>query len=151
MNPDNPISSIMTTKMVTVKPNTPINEIKAVFDKNAFHHIPVIGDGYRLLGIISKEDIFKLAYVLSLQTTGKTYSEKEYNALKAEDIMTRYPVTLDPEDTVGLAADIFLANKFHALPIVEDDQLLGIVTTHDLLGYGFGEAMAAKTEEVYEE
>ena len=95
--------------------------------------------------------MFKLAYVLSLQTTGRTYSEKEYTALKAADIMTRYPVTLDPDDTVGLAADIFLANKFHALPIVEDNELIGLITTHDLLAFSFGEAEPAKTEAAFEE
>jgi acetoin utilization protein AcuB len=151
MNTDRTIREIMTTDLITVAPDRPAKAIQDLFRENDFHHIPVVDTGKRLVGIISKEDIFKLAYVLSLQTTGKTYSQKEYSTLKAEDIMTRYPVTLDPDDTVGLAADIFLANKFHALPIVEDDQLLGIVTTHDLLGYGFGEALAAKTEEAYDE
>lgn len=151
MKPDTTIREIMTSNLTTVPPDRSAKDIQDLFRENEFHHIPIVDKGQRLVGIISKEDIFKLAYVLSLQTTGKTYSEKEYNALKAEDIMTRYPVTLDPDDTVGLAADIFLANKFHALPIVEDDQLLGIVTTHDLLAYRFGEAMEAKTEEMYEE
>ena len=149
MNPDNPISSIMTTKMVTVKPNTPINEIKAVFDKNAFHHIPVIGDGYRLLGIISKEDFLKFAYLLSLNTTGKTFSQNEYANLTADKLMTHCPMQLDPDDTIGLAADIFLANKFHALPIVEDEQLRGIVTTHDLLQFSFNSTTIEKESEDY--
>ncbi len=151
MNTDRTVREIMTTELVTVSPERPAKDIQALFRENEFHHIPVVDEGKRLVGIISKEDIFKLAYVLSLQTTGETYSRKEYNTLKAEDIMTRYPVTLDPDDTIGLAADIFLANKFHALPIVEDGELQGIVTTHDLLGFGFSEAVAAKTEEAYEE
>lgn len=54
--------------------------------------------------------------------------------------MTPYPIQLDPDDSIGLAIDIFLANKFHALPIVEDGALLGIVTTHDLLEYAFVKA-----------
>jgi acetoin utilization protein AcuB len=66
--------------------------------------------------------------------------------------MTKYPLQLSPDDTVGLAADIFLANKFHALPIVDDGQLVGIVTAHDLLSYSFsspvGEEMGM---EEYEE
>jgi acetoin utilization protein AcuB len=151
MKPETTIRDIMTANLVTVSPDRSAKDIQGLFRENEFHHIPVVDKGQRLIGIISKEDILKLAYVLSLQTSGKTYSEKEYSTLKAEDIMTRYPITLDPDDTVGLAADIFLANKFHALPIVEDDQLLGIVTTHDLLGYSFSEAMEAKTEEAYEE
>jgi len=54
---------------------------------------------------------------------------------RARDIMTAAPLFLDPDDTVGLALDIFLANKFHALPVVEDNILMGILTTHDILAY----------------
>jgi CBS domain-containing protein len=57
--------------------------------------------------------------------------------MTAEQFMTKYPVQLDPDDSIGLAADIFLANKFHALPIVEDGVLVGLVTSHDLLQYSF--------------
>ena len=59
--------------------------------------------------------------------------------------MTKYPVSLDMEDTVGLAADIFMANKFHALPVVENNQLVGIVTTHDILLFAFQNAGMTET------
>ena len=150
MNADKAISTIMTTQLVTVGPNKPAKAIQDIFREYDFHHIPVV-EGDKLVGIISKEDVFKLSYVLSLQTTGKTYSEKEYKTLKAVDIMTKYPITLDPEDSIGLAADIFLANQFHALPIVEDEQLLGLVTTHDLLKFSFNSTVVHKEEEAYEE
>ena len=151
MNPDKAIREIMTTKLVTVSPDRPAKAIQDIFREKDFHHIPVIDKGEQLVGIISKEDVFKVAHVLSLQTTGKAYSEKEYTRLTAADIMTRYPITLDPDDTIGLAADIFLANKFHALPIVEDNRLVGLVTTHDLLNFSFNSVEVEKTEEAYEE
>jgi acetoin utilization protein AcuB len=151
MKKDTAIREIMTTDLLTISPDLNTVKIREIFQENDFHHLPVVDTGERLVGIISKEDLFKLSYVLSLQTTGKTYSEKEYEVLSAREIMTKYPITLDPDDGVGLAADIFLANKFHALPIVEDGQLLGIVTTHDLLQYSFESNIIEKTEEVFEE
>jgi predicted transcriptional regulator len=45
---------------------------------------------------------------------------------------------LDPDDTVGLAADIFLVNRFHALPVVDGVDLVGIVTSHDLIALAYG-------------
>ena len=57
--------------------------------------------------------------------------------MAAREIMTTNPMVLDPDDSIGLAADIFLANKFHALPIVEQTELLGIITVHDLLAHCF--------------
>lgn len=134
----------MTTNLVTVSPDTNTREIQDLFQVHNFHHLPVVERGGVLVGIISKEDFFKLAYVLSRNTTGRTWSEKEYRALKAGDIMTKYPLVLDPEDSIGLAADIFLANRFHALPIVEEEQLVGMVTTHDLLLYSFNSAFVEK-------
>lgn len=141
----------MTTELVTVSPDRPAKAILDIFREHDFHHLPVVDKGEQLVGIISKEDVFKVAHVLSLQTTGKAYSDKEYKRLAAIDIMTRYPITLDPDDTIGLAADIFLANKFHALPIVEDNRLVGLVTTHDLLNFSFNNVEVEKTEEAYEE
>ena len=149
MNADIAIREIMTTNLVTVSPETKASEIKALFDKNGFHHLPVVDRGENLVGIISKEDFFKVSYILSLKTRGPRWSEMEYHALCAKDYMTSYPLSLDPDDTVGLAADIFLANKFHALPIVEDGQLIGLVTTHDLLKYSFNSRYVEKEEEEF--
>ncbi len=149
MNADTAIREIMTTNLVTVTPTEKAKRIKEVFESNGFHHIPVVDTGENLVGIISKEDFFKVSYILSMQTTGRTWSEKEYESLRAQDFMTEYPLFLDPDDTLGLAADIFLANKFHALPIVEDGRLLGLVTTHDLLKFSFNSRFIKKEEEEY--
>lgn len=141
----------MTTDLVTVSPEETARNIKDLFNQNSFHHLPVTDKGGLLIGIISKEDFFKVAYVLSLSTTGRTWSEGAYKALRARDFMTKYPLTLDPDDSIGLAADIFLANKFHALPIVEDDQLVGLVTSHDLLRFSFNAVVPEEDIEVYNE
>ena len=139
------------TNLITVTPDKNLQEIKSLIESNNFHHLPVVDRGEKLVGIISREDFFKVAYVLSLNTTGRTYSEKEYTRLTAKDLMTAYPMTLDPDDTIGLAADIFLANKFHALPIVEDDRLIGLITSHDLLRFSFNSPYIKEEEEETEE
>ena len=132
MNPNLPTQSIMTTEMVTARANDPLPLIRKIFEANKFHHIPIIGETGNLMGIVSREDFYKVAYVLSIDG-----NKERFQGLEAQDIMTKYPLHLDPDDTIGLAADIFLANKFHALPIVEDGKLIGIVTSHDLLAYSF--------------
>lgn len=146
MNPNLPIQSIMTSELVTVKANEPLPIIRAIFDKHKFHHLPVIGESGNLLGIISREDFHKVAYVLSIDGDRGFDSLRKFEVLVAEDIMTKYPLHLDPDDTIGLAADIFLANKFHALPIVEDGKLVGMVTSHDLLAYSFNSPVEENVE-----
>lgn len=137
MKAGKPIKEIMTTRLVTILPSTKAIQVKRIFEKNSFHHLPVVDEDERLLGIISKEDLFKVSYILSLNTSGETYSSLSYRSITANELMTHYPLALDPDDTIGLAADIILANKFHALPIIEDGKLVGLVTSHDLLKYSF--------------
>ena len=145
MNIQTPVSEIMTRRIITVNADDHVVKVKTIFEENNIHHIPVIDEIDQLLGIISKEDFLKLSYHVSLDTGGTSFTEKWYDNTKASEIMTKYPVSLDPEDTVGLAADIFLANKFHALPVVENEQLVGIVTTHDILLFAFQNAGMTET------
>ena len=144
MNPEIAIKEIMTTNVVCVSPNTPFKEIKAIFEKNSFHHIPVTNPGGSIAGMISKEDWLVSLKNTIEQTAGRVWTEKYYDALTAKDIMVVNPMVLDPDDSVGLAADIFMANKFHSLPIVEDNQVLGILTMYDLMNYAYYKAPVEK-------
>ena len=132
MDRNSPIKEIMTTELVTAKAEDSVNRIRQIFDANNFHHLPVIENGNVLIGIISRQDINKVVQLLAYDA-----KDAKHGPMRAKDIMSKSPMLLDPEDTIGLAADVFMTNKFHALPIVEDDKLIGIITTHDLLSYCF--------------
>lgn len=140
MKAGKPIKEIMTRKLITITPDTPVKAIKRLFEKNNFHHLPVLDLADNLVGLVSKEDFSKIAYVFSLEFS-KDKNEPIYDNITAKDIMTACPLSLDPEDTIGLAADIILANKFHALPIIDNDNLVGLITSHDLLRYSFNGSM----------
>jgi CBS domain-containing protein len=135
MNPNLPVHKIMSSELVTVSEDSPLKRVKEIFEQNQFHHIPVIGANGNLIGIISRKDYYRVSYLLS--SSSLSASTVSMESLTASDIMTQYPIQLEPNDSIGLAADIFLSNRFHALPIVEDGKLSGIVTTHDLLKYSF--------------
>lgn len=137
MNTNTPLRNLMTTDLTVIKLDTPFHKIKSIFDSNSFHHLPVVDNMAMVKGIISKHDFTNLAFQLSNETGGKTYSEKTYNNIFAKYIMTKNPVFLNPDDSVGLAADLFLENVYHAIPIMEDGVLVGIITTHDLIAFAF--------------
>ena len=136
MNPETPVSQIMTTKLVTVESDSRLQKVRQIFEQHGFHHIPVMEFG-KLVGIISKSDFFHMHYHGSQKPALNGNAGDDVNYI-ARDIMTEYPMHLDSDDTVGLAADIFLANRFHALPVVDNGELVGIVTSHDLIAYAFG-------------
>lgn len=152
MNPNIAIQEIMTTNPVTILPTASLNEVREMFSRHSFHHLPVAGSGGDLVGIVSREDFYKVAYVLSVEATKRSDTKSHFQHLTAEDIMTKYPLQLGQDDSIGLAADIFLANKFHALPIVEEGQLVGIVTSHDLLAHCFASPLGEEVNiEEFEE
>lgn len=139
MDSSKPVSTIMTRTLVVIKPNDPIDQVHHLFEEHSFHHIPVV-DHNKLVGIISKTDYLKIRHMLATTWSGETICQDMYKDMVAEDIMTREPLIIEPADTIGLAADIFRANALHALPVVEDGELVGIVTSHDLLTYAYQES-----------
>lgn len=121
-----PISSIMTTKLLTVNPDDSLGHVRQLMIKNRVHHIPVIQPDNVLVGLVTTYDLFKLSY-----------HPDELETVKVRDVMTRKLATLEPSDKVGTAAEIFLEHLFHALPIVKDGHLVGIVTSFDVMKYEF--------------
>ena len=140
MNPETSVSYIMSKNLVTVETDSRLPKIRQIFEENDFHHIPVL-ELDKLVGIISKADFYKISHTLSFTLDGHEKVNERYHVFTAKDIMTQYPMQLDPDDTVGLAADIFLANRFHALPVVDGNDLVGIVTSHDLIAFAFGSSV----------
>ena len=140
MNTERTIRNVMSTDLITVKKDATFMQMKDIFNDNNFHHLLVVDDDKTLLGIVSVEDLWKVAYRLSFITTGKVYSEKSYAHYLAEAIMTKNPITIAPDDTLGLAAGLFRTNRFRALPVVDGTELVGIVTPYDLVGFAFKDA-----------
>lgn len=136
MRKDIPVSKVMTRLPVIVTPDTTIEKIHSLFEKHDFHHLPVLNHG-KLEGMISRTDYLKVQHVLSYSWSGKPGMKEGYNNIYASDIMSSAPLHIESEDSIGLAADIFLANKIHSLPVIDDGELVGIVTSHDLLLYAY--------------
>jgi CBS domain-containing protein len=122
------IKTIMTRKVVTVNAQDSLSRIKEILFTSRFHHIPVVaGPNHKLQGIVTSFDLMRL---------NKKFDE--YDQLKVEDVMTRKVVVLEPDDHIGAAAQIFLRQLFHGIPIVNrKKELVGIVTTHDVLKYSY--------------
>lgn len=120
-----PLSSIMTRNVVTATPSDSLSVARDIFMHNRVHHLPIV-EGRKLVGILTTYDLFKFQ--------GRNGS---YESTLIGDIMTTHLATLEPEDKVGSAAELFLENLFHAVPVVKDGDLEGIVTSFDVLKYEF--------------
>lgn len=122
---DAPISDIMSSHLKTVLPNDSLAKVKELFDANHIHHIPVTR--YKeLLGIISKSDF--TAFVQK----GKD-DASFLGAHTAEEIMKTKIVKASSDQRIAVAALILLENFFHCVPVVDEDELVGLVTPFDIM------------------
>ena len=132
------VGQIMSTPVITVSPDDTMSKVQDTFRKNNIHHIPVIDKG-KVVGIISKSDYFRLLHGFTLFKTEKSneYNDAIMRSLLVGEVMTKQVATLNPEDSLEMAAGFFRENLFHALPVVDKGKLVGIITTFDLITYAF--------------
>jgi len=119
----------MSTNLITVHPKDKLTRVRDIFLNTRIHHLPVVDDSGDLVGLLTTYDLFKLNYTLD-----------EYHAITADRVMTTRLAKLEPHEKIGAAAEIFLENLFHAVPIVSGNRLVGLVTSFDVLKYEFKKA-----------
>jgi len=129
--PRNLVRDWMTPDPVTIGPKTTVPEAHKLMKEHDFRRLPVVDDHGRLIGIVTLSDlreagpspatslsIFELNYLLAQLTIDK--------------IMTRDVVTVSPDATIRDAANLMLKHEVGALPVMEDDKLIGIITESDI-------------------
>ncbi len=126
------VSEIMTTDLVTVNTDDGLLKAQELFDQNQIRHLPVV-ESEKLVGILSKTDLMRLSF-------GSTYGENDYDVdntvfemLTIGQVMKNKPVSVSPEKTVRQVAEMLTEEEFHALPVVDQDKLVGLVTTTDII------------------
>jgi CBS domain-containing protein len=125
-----PISSIMKTELITVTPEDSLDAVRSIFLSRNIHHLPVVDKNYHLVGIVTTHDTYRL-----------NLKFEDYGKLTVGEVMIRKVAKLTPEEKIGVAAELFLLNRFHATPIVNNsNKLVGLVTDFDILRYSFKKA-----------
>jgi len=121
----------MTRNLVTVTGDTSILKVKNLLKQHKIDQLPVV-DGRKLVGIITDRDIR-----VNLPSPANTLSVHELNYLlsemKTESAMTRKVFTTTPGTTIEEAARLINEKHVNSLPVVAGDELVGLITTCDLL------------------
>jgi len=129
-----PIRNIMTPHPIVLILNDGLEKAEILFKEHKMRHLPVV-QGEKIVGIISMTDLARISFVDSYDPNDFSLDTSVYELLTLEQIMVRNPKCIHPNDTVKDTAEHFLSAEYHALPVVENDKLVGIVTTTDLLKY----------------
>lgn len=127
------VRSLMTPDPICIQVDAPPSELAALLADRSFHHLPVV-DGETLVGIVSTIDLARVSlenWVTDAATRAAWLDEK----FQIRDLMTWEPAYIEADATVRAAAQALGDGGFHALPVLEDGKLVGIVTSTDLLRF----------------
>ena len=135
------VKDFMTRKVVYISPNTTIAHAADMMREQKLHRLPVI-ENDQLVGLVTEGTI---AEASPSKATSLSIYEMNYllNKTKVGDVMIRDVVTISQFASLEDATYLMLKNKIGILPVVDNEQLYGVITDHDIFkaflevsGYG---------------
>jgi len=127
------VGRIMRTDLVTITPDTSLVKAKEIIAEKLIEHLLVVDKDGKLVGIVSDRDLKK-----TWASPATTLSAHELNyllkQLSVDTMMVKKIITITPGTTIERAGRIMQENRISALPVMEHDRLVGIITTTDVMG-----------------
>ncbi|WP_397445273.1 CBS domain-containing protein [Polaribacter sp. R77954] len=128
-----PISEIMTTNLITLGVFDNLETAEKLFKKNKIRHIPVVDEG-KIVGMLSYSDLLRISFA-DATNNEQNVDAFVYNMFTIQQVMAKNLTMISPEASIRDVAKIFSEREFHALPVVKEGVLEGIITTTDLSMY----------------
>ncbi|WP_431135118.1 CBS domain-containing protein [Psychroserpens mesophilus] len=129
-----PVSAIMTKNIIALNRTDDLETAERLFKKHHIRHIPVVS-GDVIIGMLSYTDLLRISFADAVSEDETEIDTVVYNMFSIDQVMTKNVVTVNSETTIKDVAEILTKNEFHALPVVDQGELVGIVTSTDLINY----------------
>ena len=129
-----PVSVIMTKDVITLSLNDDLLTAEKLFKSNHIRHIPVVV-GERVVGMLSFTDLLRISFADAVDEDEKTVDAVVYNMFTIEQVMAKNLVSVTSDTLIKEVTEVLSKKEFHALPVIDDDKLVGIVTTTNLINY----------------
>lgn len=138
---------IMTRDVISVSPETGVEELARLFMEKNISAMPVVTDGGKLFGIVTETDLVSqdrplhiptviaiFDWVIYLQSQKDFQAEVEkITAQKVGEICATDVVSCSPETPVPEIAQLMTENKAHLIPVVDEDKVVGVVARLDII------------------
>ena len=119
------VGQFMSTDLFTLRPDDLIDLAASMMDWRHIRHVPVEEDGGRLVGLVTHRDLLRLISGSSIASGRRP--------LTVGEIMKSNPTSVSSTTPTLEAIEIMRSSKIGCLPVVDDGQLVGIVTSYDFL------------------
>ena len=124
----------MTENLVKLNVNDSLSKAEALFKKNKIKHLPVV-QGNSVVGMLSYSDLLRISFADATDDSGEFVESTVYDMFSLEQVMTHKVVCVESDDDIREVAEILAKKHFHALPVIEHDKLIGIVTSTDIINF----------------
>jgi len=121
----------MTPDPICGHPTTPVAEAQTLMQENKIRHLPILNEDKKLVGLITQRSLMQ-AVPDDLSQFSPFVVNYVLAKIQAQNVMVRDVVTIDPDTTIEEAARIMADKKIGCLPVMEGDQLVGIISDSDL-------------------
>ncbi len=129
-----PISTIMSTDIIAINRDDDLETAEMLFKRHKIRHIPVVKEEV-VVGILSYSDLLRISFADAVDESESHVDTLVYNIFTIDQVMVKNVVTVPSSATIKEVAEILAKKEFHALPVVDEGILVGIVTTTDLINY----------------
>ena len=134
MKEHTPISAIMTKDVITLNYQDDLETAELLFKRKKIRHIPVIKHN-EVIGILSYTDLLRISFADAVDESENDIDTVVYNMFTIEQVMAKNVVSVTSNASIKDVAKLLARKEFHALPVVDNGDLVGIVTTTDLINY----------------
>lgn len=131
---DTPISDIMTRDVIYLDTKDQLEKAEDIFKSKKIRHIPIVKQG-NIVGMLSYNDLLRISFADAYSGVIAEVDSSVYEMFSLDQVMVKNPVSIAPDQTISELASVFMKKEFHALPVVQDGRLVGIVTTTDLIRF----------------
>jgi acetoin utilization protein AcuB len=121
----------MTPNPIFAHPDTPVVEAQKLMQENRIRHLPILDDDGKLVGLVTQRSLMN-AVPSDLSQFSPFVVNYILAKLQAHNIMVRDLITTGPDVTIEEAARVMADNRIGCLPVLEDDELVGIISDNDL-------------------
>jgi CBS domain-containing protein len=129
-----PVSTIMTTNIIALHRDDDLEKAELLFKRHKIRHIPVVKEDV-ILGMLSYTDLLRISFADAVDEYETEVDSLVYNMFTIEQVMAKNVISVTSDSTIKEVAEILSKREFHALPVVDNGLLVGIVTTTDLINY----------------
>lgn len=123
------IDVIMTTDLVTVEPTATLAEARELMHDKRIHHLPVIGDGGELVGLLTLTNLLAATDSILRKPDNRIRAAE----IRVGDVMVTDVATVDESATLRQAALFLEKHRIGCLPVVTEGELKGIITDTDFV------------------